>query len=138
METSYILSIVAACAFLAGLVFTAIAYVLWQRVRGFVQTAEQAEGTVIELVERRGGRGGSTYAPVVEFTDNFGQRREYRGSMGTSWQRFAVGDKIQVLYEQNDPDSTKINHWLYLYFWSGLWFVEAVSAFFLAAVFTVT
>ena len=133
METSYIFSIVAACAFLAGIIFTAIAYVLWQRVRGFVQTAEQVEGTVIEPV-----KSGALYVPVVEFTDRFGQRREHRGSMGTSWQRFAVGDKVQVLYEQNDPDSTKINHWLDLYFWSGLWFVEAVSAFFLAVVFTVT
>ena len=137
METC-ILSIVAACIFLAGLVCAVVAYVLWQRVRGFILTAEQVEGTVIELVECRGRRVGSTYAPVIEFTDRLGQQREYRSGTGTSWHRFSVGDKVQMLYEQNDPDSTKINHWLDLYLWTGFCLLEAVGAFLVATLLLVT
>jgi len=88
----------------------------WQRVRGFVQTVEKVEGTVIELVQMSG----DTYAPVVEFTDHFGQRREHRAKTGTSVQRASVGDKVEILYERNDPDSTKINHWFDLYFGPGI------------------
>jgi len=99
METSLfltIISITAAVFFLAGIVTTIIGIMWWQRVRGFVQIAEQVEGTVIELIERRGGKGGPTYAPVVEYTDHLGQRQEHHAKTGASWQRFAIGDKVRI------------------------------------------
>ncbi|MCL2743070.1 MAG: DUF3592 domain-containing protein [Planctomycetaceae bacterium] len=135
METPYILSIIAAILFAAGII-PAIIGVMWrQRIRDFIQLAEQVEGTVVELVESRGGKGGRpTYAPVVEYTDHFGQRREHRAKIGASWQRFSVGDKVQILYERNDPDSTKINHWLDLYFGPGICLFLGIDAVFFAIV----
>jgi hypothetical protein len=130
METTTILSIAAAVVFLLGLVAAVVAFLWWQRVRGFVQTAEKVEGTIIELAQISG----TTYAPVVEFTDHFGQRREHRAKTGTSVQRGSVGDKVQILYERNDPDSTKINHWVDLYLWPGIIFIQAVGFFFMAVV----
>ena len=115
METAYLLTIIAGCFALLGIVLTPIGIMWWQNVRHFVQTAEKTEGTVIELVESRGSKGTRFYSPVVEYTDRFGQRQELRSSMGTSPPRFSVGDKVQILYDQNDPDSAKINHWLHLY-----------------------
>ena len=134
METPYIFSIIAAVLFLAGIIPTIIGIMWWQRVRGFVQTAEQVEGTVIELVESRGGKGGPTYAPVVEYTDHLGQRQEHRAKTGASWQRFAVGDKVQILYERNDPGSTKINHWLDLYIGPGICLFLGVDTVILAII----
>ena len=134
MELPYLFSIIAVILFVAGIIPTIIGTMWWQRIRGFVQTAEKVEGTVIELVEGRGGKGGITYAPVVEYTDHFGQRQEHRAKTGASWQRFAVGDKVQILYERNDPDSTKINHWLDLYIGPGICLFLGVDAVVVAIV----
>jgi hypothetical protein len=116
MNIDLLLAIIAGGLALLGIVLTSIGIVWWKNVRHFVQSAEHAEGTVIELIESRGGKGGYTYSPVVEFADRFGQRHEHRSSMGSNPPRFSVGDKVQIVYDQNDLDSAKINHWLHLYF----------------------
>ena len=133
METDLILTIVAGVFVLLGIISGIVGFMWWQNVRHFVQTAEHVEGTVIELVESRGGKGGTTYSPVVEFSDRFGQRQEHRSSMGTNPPRFSVGDKVQIVYDQNDIASAKINHWLHLYFYPGLAFFFAFDFIAMAA-----
>ena len=129
METEYLLTIIAGCFALLGIILTPIGIMWWQNVRHFVQTAEKTEGTVIELVQR-----GKNYSPVVEYTDRFGQRQELRSSIGTNPPRYSVGDKVQILYDQNDPDSAKINHWLPLYFFPFLIFFFAFDFLSMAVV----
>jgi len=132
MEIDLILTIVAGVFVLLGVISGVVGFMWWQNVRHFVQTAEQAEGTVIELV-----MGGKGYRPVVEFTDRFGQRHEHRSSMGTNPPRYSVGDKVQIVYDQNDIASAKINHWLHLYFYPGLAFFFAFDFIAMAAMFFV-
>ena len=128
MRLKLLLAIVGANFVLAGIVFTPVGIVWWLNVRHFVQTAEQTEGTVIELVKNRSKEGGSSYCPVVEYTDHLGQRHEHRANVSSNPPHFSVGDKVQILYDQNNPDSAMINHWLYLYFSSVLFvFLGAVS-----------
>ena len=110
METEHLLTIIAACFALLGIVITPVGLIWWQHVRSFVQTAEKTEGTVIELVKE-----GKTYRPIVEYADHMGQRQELRSRTGTNPPSYSVGDKVQILYDRNDPDSVKINHWLTLY-----------------------
>lgn len=100
---------------LLGIVLGVIGALLWLNVRNFVQTAEHAEGTVIELVENRGKEGNRTYRPLVEFTDHQGQRREFLSSSGSNPPRYSVGDKMPILYDRDRPNSASINHWLDLY-----------------------
>ena len=138
MRLKLLLAIVGANFVLAGIVFTPVGIVLWLNVRHFVQTAEQTEGTVIELVEDRIKEGGLSYCPVVEYTDRFGQRHEHRASVGSNPPHFSVGDKVQILYDQNNPDSAMVNHWLHLYFLPVLFvFLGAVSLVAAIALFVV-
>ena len=110
-----IIAVVAGAFGLLGIISGIVGLIWWQNVRQFVQTAEHAEGTVIELI-----MGGKGYRPVVEFTDRFGQRHEYRSGIGTNPSRYSVGDRVQMVYDQNDIASAKINHWLHLYLYPGL------------------
>ena len=129
METEYLLTIIAGCFALLGIVLTLIGIMWWQNIRHFVQTVEKTEGTVIELVQHLG-----KHSPIVEYTDRFGQRQELRSSMGTNLSLFSVGDKVQILYDQNDSDSAKINHWLTLYFFPFLIFFFAFDFLSMATV----
>jgi hypothetical protein len=127
MEIDLIFTIVSGFLILLGIRFALVGIMQWQNVRHFVQTAEQAEGTVIELVERRRSKG-ITYSPVVEFTDHFGQRHEHRSSTGSNPPSHSVGDKVQILYDRNDCGSTKINHWTHLYLNTVFSFFFAVNS----------
>ena len=134
METYLILTIVAGVFVLLGIVFGVVGFMWWQNVRHFVQTAERAEGTVIELT--RGGKG--RLCPVVEYTDRFGQRQKHRSKIGSTPPSHSVGDKVQILYDQNDiVASARINHWLHLYFFPGLCLFFAFDFIAMAAVFFV-
>jgi len=63
--------------FASGIVLISIAVAWKQHNRNFVQTAEQVEGTVIEVVERRHD-GKKLFLPVVEFSDHLGQKRKFQ------------------------------------------------------------
>jgi len=123
MENKSPLKIVAGCItllgiviILPGIVLAVVGGVWWYNVSHFVQTAEQAEGTVIELVLRRDREHGDMYSPVVEFTDHLGQRHEHRSRSSSNPPRYSVDDKVQILYERDSPNSASINHWFDLYF----------------------
>ena len=111
---------------LLGIALGAGGAMWWQHVRGFVQTAEHADGTVIEIVEKysdsnsssssRSNRHGSyTYYPVVEFTDQQGKPHKFQSNTGSNPSRYFVGDKVPVLYDPARPGSAGIDHWLDLY-----------------------
>jgi len=134
VKIKLLLTIIAGCLALPGIVCLTVGFVWYQNTRSFVQTAEHAEGTVTELVERLGNEDDTTYSPVVEFTDCFGQQREYRSSISSSPPDFSVGDKVPILYDKNNPDSVKINHWLYLYWVPLLCLFLACDSFVMAII----
>jgi hypothetical protein len=100
---------------LPGIVLAIVGGVWWFNVHRFVQSAERAEGTVIELVESSGNKGGRIYSPVVEYTDSLGQQHKYRSNTSSNPSPYSVGDKVPILYDRDRPDSANIDHWLYLY-----------------------
>ena len=100
---------------LAGMVLLGAGVMWWQNTRNFVQSAEHADGTVIEIVRSRDRDGNTMFSPVVEFTDHQGQRREYHSNTKSNPSFYSVGDKVQILYDRDRPDSAGINHWLDLY-----------------------
>ena len=116
MEPELLSMNIAGCLAPLGIVLAGVGIMRWQNIRYFVQTAEHAEGTVIELIKGDRTRNGTTYRPVVEFIDSLGQRHEHQSSVGSNPSLYSVGDKVQILYNQNDIDSVKINHWHNLYF----------------------
>jgi len=101
---------------LLGIVLLACGLVWWQHVGRFVQSSEHTEGTVIEIVEKRDRDGGIKFSPIVEFTDHQGQQRKYYSTTGSNPSPYSVGDKVEILYDRDRPDSAGINSWFDLYF----------------------
>ena len=121
---------------LKGIAFAVGGGVWWQSVHSFVQSAEHTEGTVIEIVKSRNKDGDYMFSPVVEYSDHQGQRHEYHSTTKTKPSFYSVGDKVQMLYDRERPDSANIDHWLSLYLGPlVLGFIAAVDFFIMAAFF---
>jgi len=112
---------------------------LWlSSVRNFVQTAERAEGTVIEIVKGRDRDGHTTYWPVIAFTDHQGQRHEFESNIKSSSSSYSVDDKMPILYDRDRPASASIDSWASLYLGPLVLGIFATVFLVLAIVFFVT
>ena len=94
--------------FASAIIVFGIAVVWWQHNHDFVQSAERVEGEVIEIVENRKD-GNRLTAPIIEFTDHLGQQQKFQSSVFSSPQRYFVGDKVQVLYDKDNPRTAVID-----------------------------
>ncbi len=78
----------------------------------FLSSAARAEGTVVELVERRSISKRKTsqpsYSPVVQFTSQNGQTIEFVGSSSYP-PRYSEGQKVEVLYQPTNPQDARIS-----------------------------
>lgn len=88
-------------------------------VRRFVREALRAQGEVIDLVGHRGGKGGTTYAPVIVFTTQTG-RHQFTDPVRTNPPGYSVGDRVEVLYHWQDHGRARVNSTFRLYFVPGL------------------
>jgi hypothetical protein len=74
-----------------------------------------ARGEVIELVGRRGSKGGTTYAPLYEFKATDGKTYTILSSTSSNPPSHQVGDQISVLYPKGNPEKAEINAFLDLW-----------------------
>lgn len=84
-------------------------------VRSFLQTALKADGIVVGMT----GQSGS-YFPVFKFTDSQGQEHRVESNAGSNPPSYQVGDKVQLLYDPNDPTDAKADT-----FW-GVWILPVL------------
>jgi hypothetical protein len=103
-----------------GVLLFSIALMIYVRTRLFIRTAQQAKGTVIEMVYRRkstrsGGKGGG-YLPVYQFRTLDGKKITAKDSLSSNPPRFQVGQEVDVLYNPHNPHDARINQWMNLYF----------------------
>lgn len=87
----------------------------------FLETAVKTEGTVIELVERR-GENGVTYAPVYTFSDTRGEEHKIYSGSSSYPPDYEVGEEVQVLYDPSEPQKAKIDSFF------ELWGISAILA----------
>jgi hypothetical protein len=87
----------------------------------FLRTAQPAEGTIIELLERESDEGGTTFAPVYTFVDASGHTNRIISSVSSSPPIGLVGDKIRVLYNPKNPSTARINRFF------DLWGISAIG-----------
>ena len=117
METTKVIGCGIGCLsliiFSSGIIFLGIAFAWWQSSQSFIETAERVEGVVVEVRENRNRDGNTLYSPVVEFTDHAGQLQKFQSSVSSYPQRYFVGDKVQVLYAKDNPNSAVIDNWWY-------------------------
>jgi len=104
---------------LVGGLLALIGVFLFIRTRIFIGKAQEAKGTVIQMVYSRtsssSGSGGG-YAPVYQFRTLDGQNIVIQDCLSSNPPRFQVGQEIDVLYESGNPQKARINKWMNLYF----------------------
>lgn len=105
---------------LIGGLFILLALFLFVRTRIFLGKAQETKGTVIEMISKRGSKGGTSYSPVYEFRTITGQMIKVEDSLSTNPPMFQVGQKIDVLYEPENPQNARIKRCMSLYFMPAL------------------
>ena len=92
---------------------------LFIRTRIFIGKAQEAKGTMIQMVYSRtsssSGSGGG-YVAVYQFRTLDGQNIVIQDSLSRNPPQFQVGQVIDVLYESGNPQKARINKWMNLYF----------------------
>lgn len=97
--------------------------VLYARDASFTAAAGHATGTVTELV-RSGGGSSNSVSSRVRFTTAEGRAVEFVETLSTYPPRNAVGDRVPVLYDRNQPMSAMLDD-----FWSHRLGVVIVGVF---------
>lgn len=80
----------------------------------FLSTAEFAEGEVVSYHEYTSD-GTRMYSPIVEFTLPDGNKLQFTSNFGSSSQSYQIGEKVEVVYRIDDPESARISSIMNLY-----------------------
>lgn len=98
---------------IVGLPFLSVAVFLFLRDASFAGDGARAEGRVIELlrlVETEPGETASvTYNGVIRFADQNGRAQEFSETLRTNPPRFAVGDRVTVIYDPARPSRAVVD-----------------------------
>jgi len=82
----------------SGIFFIIMGIVSFARTRRFIRSSIKKEGVVIAIEKMRPGKGG-LLSPVVEFTDDTGNKTSFRSSIHKAEIDYKEGDKVDVLYD---------------------------------------
>ncbi len=85
------------------------------QIQDFVRQSTLTRGVVVDVVRSNSG---DTYAPVVEFVSRDGVTREFVSGVSSDPPRYAVSDKVEVLYLESAPHTARIKSFSSL--WGGL------------------
>jgi hypothetical protein len=107
--------------FAIGVVALVVGVVTLVRTVQFVQRAEHATGTVIDLSRETDSEGSVTFYPVVRFTTGVGKTIEFKSSSGSSPPSHSEGDTVDVLYDPDDPNDARLSGLF------DLWLLPAVA-----------
>lgn len=86
-----------------------VAAVWFVHTKRFVAGAERATGTVVDLSSRTNSEGDVLFYPVVRFTTAQGRTVQFVSSSGSSPASKSVGDRVEVLYDPDDPPGAKLS-----------------------------
>lgn len=101
---------------LVGLAMLVFAGALLFSELAFRHEAVRVEGKVIDLVSLRGGKGGSTWKPRVEYLDRNGVAHRATGGVASNPPSFEIGDKVEVFYRSEDPDNAHVGGFMQSWF----------------------
>ncbi|MEQ4986311.1 DUF3592 domain-containing protein [Proteus vulgaris] len=80
-----------------------------------VRNGIETTGIVIDQNMSKSSSERSIYHPIIQFTTNDNREITFRSLEGSNPPRFHLGEKISVIYLQNDPQRATINNFLGLY-----------------------
>lgn len=113
-----------------GFVMVIVGAVVGIRTHSFIQGAEKAEGSVVELVRKRststrsrsGTRRSYIYSyPVVKFETANGESVEFESNVGSNPPAFQPGESVTVLYNPEQVNEAMIES-----FWE-LWLITMIT-----------
>ena len=68
-------------------------------------------------------------APVVKFTSEDGVENKFTSSLALSWEHYAIGQKVGVIYATENPLKARINSLVGIYLVPAAFFLIALSFF---------
>ncbi|HET9219286.1 MAG TPA: DUF3592 domain-containing protein, partial [Terriglobia bacterium] len=103
--------------FLIGFGLLFLGYHFYGKTEKFLQSADLATGTVVDLSRRDSGDGNDTYSAVVEYRDARGGNFKFVDPFSSSPPYYYAGQEVHVLYNREDPNQAQIdrglvNYWL--------------------------
>lgn len=87
---------------------------LYKSTSSFLAEAVKAPGTVVELVESQANNGRS-YRPVVQFSNQNGQRVTFESSSGSNPPSYSKGQSVEVFYRPEAPQDAELNDFFSLW-----------------------
>lgn len=100
----------------AGLAFAWVGMLIlrWER---STAGGERADGEILGYAERVDADDGSrTYAPVIAFRHPLAGRRVFESALASSALPYAVGKRVKVLIDRNDPAVARLETRAFFYF----------------------
>jgi hypothetical protein len=118
---------------LTGVASLGIAGYYWEQTDAFLANAAEATGEVIVMREedrhiqlsRQQGEAEETYRPVIQFSTGEGRVVRIDSIVSSYPPRYAVGDKVRVLYDPDHPAEARIDDFIDL--WSRPVFAAGVG-----------
>lgn len=98
-----------------GLGLSAGAFIAFARTRTFLATAYTTTGEVRALEAYPDEHGGTLYRPVLRFRTHAGEETECRTTVGSSTPGFQVGQRLDVLYNPEEPSDARITGFMQLW-----------------------
>ena len=102
--------------------------------KSFLNKAEKARGTVLEIVERRTSDG-TMYYPVYSFADVYGTEHKIYSKSGSYPPQYEVGDSISIFYDPENPKEIKMDSFVSLWMGTIVAGVLGIIPFLIGAVF---
>jgi heme/copper-type cytochrome/quinol oxidase subunit 3 len=78
----------------------------------FINSARQVTGEVID-VEKNGS------LPTIKFITFEGKEIVFKPSSRSAFVKYWIGESVEILYSEDNPDKASINTWFHL--WSNTW-----------------
>ena len=74
----------------------------------FSGSAIEALGTVVGQVELESDDGEPVFAPLVEWRDDAGTKRQFQGQLGQAEPAYALGENVAMAYDPRNPDDARL------------------------------
>lgn len=112
MNLNFLLGLIPSCV---GFLLLALGAFFYFRTKSFSERAQQAKGTVTELVFDSDSEG-SGYYTVFEYTALTGKTLQITSNLRTNPPSHKVGEVIDILYDPSKPHDARIKKSSTLYF----------------------
>lgn len=116
--------------FSLAFIFSGIVFFFYFKDSAFIKESLATKATIVNIIKTHSSEGNTSYYPVCEFHDSNGIAIHFKSDMGSpDKDKYKVGQEIEVLYSQKDPQKCYINAFF------SIWLGTFVSTFLAVSLF---